>query len=86
MKARDSIYNVGNDYPQWVFSSGITPTPGPKPEPGPGPEPGPEPTPTDPIESLTINETVNGDTMEIEPTGDTSTLDHYNVNVYNGEG
>lgn len=82
MKARDSIYNVGNDYPQYVISRGSTPSP----TPGPGPEPGPEPEPTDPIETLDITETVGADgTMTITPNGDTSTLDHYNVNVY-GEG
>ena len=47
--------------------------------------PGPEPTPgTDPIENLDISETIGTDgTMTITPNGDTSTLDHYNVNVYN---
>lgn len=74
MKARDSIYNVGNDYPQYVVLR--RPTPGPNPEPTPG---------TDPIETLDISETVDGNNMTITPTGDTSTLDHYNVNVY-GEG
>lgn len=55
--------------------------------PSPTPGPGPEPTPgTDPIENLDISETVGADgTMTITPNGDTSTLDHYNVNVY-GEG
>lgn len=81
MKARDSIYNVGNDYPQYVVLRGSAPSP----TPGPGPEPGPEPEPTDPIETLDISETVDGNNMTITPTGDTSTLDHYNVNVY-GEG
>lgn len=81
MKARDSIYNVGNDYPQYVVLRGFAPSP----TPGPGPEPGPEPEPTDPIETLDISETVDGNNMTITPTGDTSTLDHYNVNVY-GEG
>ena len=80
MKARDSIYNVGNDYPQYVISRGSAPTP------DPGPEPGPEPEPSDPIETLDITETVGTDgIMTITPNGDTSTLDHYNVNVY-GEG
>jgi hypothetical protein len=75
MKARDSIYNIGNDYPQYVVLR--RPTPGPSPEPTPG---------TDPIENLDISETVGADgTMTITPNGDTSTLDHYNVNVY-GEG
>ena len=78
MKARDSIYNVGNDYPQYVISRGSAPSP----TPGPGPEPGPEPEPTDPIETLDISETVDGSNMTITPNGDTSTLDHYNVNVY----
>lgn len=55
----------------------------PRPTPGPGPEPTPG---TDPIENLDISETVGADgTMTITPNGDTSTLDHYNVNVY-GEG
>lgn len=75
MKARDSIYNVGNDYPQYVILRGSAPRP----------TPGPEPEPTDPIETLDISETVDGNNMTITPTGDTSTLDHYNVNVY-GEG
>jgi len=79
MKARDSIYNVGNDYPQYVILRGSAPSP----TPGPGPEPTPG---TDPIENLDISETVGVDgTMTITPNGDTSTLDHYNVNVY-GEG
>lgn len=73
MKARDSIYNVGNDYPQYVVLRGSAPTPGPGPEPTPG---------TDPIENLDISETINGSNMTITPNGDTSTLDHYNVNVY----
>ena len=69
MKARDSIYNIGNDYPQYAVLRRSTPTPGP-----------------DPIENLDISETVGADgTMTITPNGDTSTLDHYNVNVY-GEG
>ena len=73
MKARDSIYNIGNDYPQYVVLR--RPTPGPEPTPG-----------TDPIENLDISETIGADgTMTITPNGDTSTLDHYNVNVY-GEG
>jgi len=42
MKARDSIYNVGNDYPQFI-SIYYNPTPTP-PEPTP-----PEPTPPEPI-------------------------------------
>lgn len=74
MKARDSIYNVGNDYPQYIVLR--RPTPGPNPEPTPG---------TDPIENLDISETIDGSNMTITPNGDTSTLDHYNVNVY-GEG
>lgn len=72
MKSRDSIYNVGNDYPQYVVLRGSDPRP----------TPGPEPEPTDPIETLDISETVNGSNMTITPNGDTSTLDHYNVNVY----
>jgi hypothetical protein len=79
MKVRDSIYNIGNDYPQYVVLRRPTPTP----TPGPSPEPTPG---TDPIENLDISETVGADgTMTITPNGDTSTLDHYNVNVY-GEG
>ena len=74
MKARDSIYNIGNDYPQYVVLR--RPTPGPGPEPTPG---------TDPIENLDISETIDGSNMTITPNGDTSTLDHYNVNIY-GEG
>ena len=71
MKARDSIYNIGNDYPQYVILRHSTP----RPTPG-----------TDPIENLDISETIGADgTMTITPNGDTSTLDHYNVNVY-GEG
>jgi hypothetical protein len=84
MKVRDSIYNVGNDYPQYVVLRGSAPTPGPSPDPTPEPEPGPEPEPTDPIETLDISETVDGSNMTITPNGDTSTLDHYNVNVYGG--
>ena len=81
MKARDSIYNVGNAYPQYIVLKGSdsrrTPEPGPGPEPTPG---------TDPIEDLEISETVGAvGIMTITPNGDTSTLDHYNVNVY-GEG
>lgn len=75
MKARDSIYNVGNDYPQYVILRGSAPSP----TPGPGPEPTPG---TDPIENLDISETINGSNMTITPNGDTSTLEHYNVNVY----
>ena len=45
MKARDSIYNIGNDYPQYVVLR--RPTPGPEPTPG-----------TDPIENLDISETI----------------------------
>lgn len=78
MKARDSIYNVGNDYPQYIVLKGSDPRP--TPEPGPGPEPTPG---TDPIEDLEISETVGADgIMTITPNGDTSTLDHYNINVY----
>lgn len=46
MKARDSIYNVGNDYPQYVILRGSTlrPTPGPS----------PEPKPTDPLNPLNL--------------------------------
>lgn len=85
MNIRNSLYNDGNDYPQWMIQKGKNVKPGPNPDPTPEPEPGPEPEPTDPIETLDISETVNGNNMTITPTGDTSTLDHYNVNVY-GEG
>ena len=85
MSSKKSLYQDGNDYPQWIFRKGHFPNPSPGPSPEPGPEPGPEPEPTDPIETLDISETVDGSNMTITPNGDTSTLDHYNVNVY-GEG
>lgn len=74
MNSKKSLYQDGNDYPQWIFRKGHFPNP--------DPTPGPEPEPTDPIETLNISETVNGNNMTITPNGDTSTLDHYNVNVY----
>lgn len=79
MNFRKSLYNDGNDYPQWMIQKSKN-KPGPNPDPTPGP--GPEPEPIDPIETLDISETVDGSNMTITPTGDTSTLDHYNVNVY----
>ena len=79
MNFRKSLYNDVIDYPQWMIEKSKN-KPGPNPDPTPGP--GPEPEPIDPIETLDISETVDGSNMTITPTGDTSTLDHYNVNVY----
>ena len=55
MNIRNSIYNIGNDYPQYVsriIKIKLEPIPEPEPTPDSKPEPEPEPEPIDPLNPL----------------------------------
>lgn len=83
MKTRQSIYNIGNDYGQYIHRwVKITP-PGPIP-PGPIP-PGPIPPEDDPIAGVSIKLSISGSLLKMNVTGNLSTLSYYKLYVYEGD-
>ena len=92
MKIRDSIYNAGNDYPQWVLSYGGSPVPpGPVPPgpvpPGPGPiPPGPTPPGPTPAHSVSITLSITGNKLSINATGDIEYIDGYIIDIFDTAG
>ena len=79
MKARESIYNLGNDYEQYVRRYAKRTPPGPFP-------PGPTPPEIDPIIGVSITLSTSGSKLILRVSGDLSTLSHYKLNVYDESG